>query len=203
MAFADHNGRPLERYVVNVLSAGPGGLVDRYVERLPSRLGGRVSYGLASAWALAACSRARLRLRLRGLAGRAPDEVVEREVAAYLLGLCNGAVFGGGMRLAPDAEPDDGLLDVVSIACDSKWTIARHLPKVYRGRHLGVPGVEVLRCRGIEVELLDAPAAARFALDLDGEPLGRLPLRADLLPGALTMLAPARAGSGAVTATAS
>ena len=42
VAFRDHDGRPLERYVVNVLSVGPGGLVDRYVEKIPSLLGGRV-----------------------------------------------------------------------------------------------------------------------------------------------------------------
>lgn len=188
VAFRGHDGRPIERYVVNVLSVGPGGLVDRYVEKIPSLLGGRVSYGVASAWALAACPRARLRLRLSGVTGP-----VEREVSTYLLGLCNGAVFGGGMRLAPDAVPDDGLLDVMSVACDSKWTVARHLPKVYGGRHLGVPGVEALRCRAVEVELLDEAAAARFALDVDGEPLGRLPLKAELVPGALTMLAPAPA----------
>jgi diacylglycerol kinase family enzyme len=193
VGFVDHAGAACERYVVNVLSAGPGGLVDRYVEKIPRLAGGRLSYGLASAWALTRCPRARLRLRLIGLVGYGPDEVVEREVSTYLLGLCNGAVFGGGMRLAPAAVPDDGLLDVVSIAPDSKWSVARNLPKVYRGRHLSVPGVELLRCRGVEVELLDEAAADRFALDVDGEPLGRLPLRAELVPGALAMPAPERA----------
>jgi diacylglycerol kinase family enzyme len=195
VGFADHAGQACERYVVNVLSAGPGGLVDGYVERMPRLAGGRLSYGLASVWALAQCPRARLRLRLYGFVGRGADEVVEREVSTYLLGLCNGAVFGGGMRLAPAAVPDDGLLDVVSIGPDSKWTVARHLLKVYRGRHVSVPGVELLRCRGLEVELLDASAGARFALDVDGEPLGRLPLRAELLPAVLEVLAPAPAPS--------
>ncbi len=195
VGFCDDAGEPCERYVVNVLSVGPGGLVDGYVERFPRLLGGRLSYGLAAAWALVECPRVRLRVRFTGLAGGRPDDVVEREVSTYLLGLCNGAVFGGGMRLAPTAVPDDGLLDVVSIAPDSKWTVARKLPTVYRGRHLDVPGVELLRCRGLEIELLDATAAERFALDVDGEALGRLPLRAELLPGALAMLAPAPGAS--------
>jgi len=186
----DHGGRPLSRYVVNVLSVGPGGLVDRYVELVPALAGGRLAYGLAAAWALIVCPRARLRLRLHGLPGREPGVVVERELSTYLLGVCNGAVFGGGMRLAPGAVPDDGLLDVVSVAPRSKWVVARHLLKVYRGRHLGVPGVEVLRCRGLDVELLEPSLAARFALDVDGEPLGRLPARVELLPAALEMLAP-------------
>jgi YegS/Rv2252/BmrU family lipid kinase len=190
VGFCDHTGRPVTRYVVNVLSAGPGGLVDRYVQRVPALAGGRLAYGLAAAWALVECPRAALRLRLRGLAGHSPDEVVERDLSTYLLGVCNGAVFGGGMRLAPGAAPDDGLLDVVSIAPRSKWIVARHLLKVYRGRHLGVPGVELLRCRGLDVELLEPALAADFTLDVDGEPLGRLPLRVELVPGALRMLAP-------------
>jgi len=194
VGFCDHGGRPLSRYVVNVLSAGPGGLVDRYVELVPALAGGRLAYGLAAAWALVECPRAGLRLRLRGLPGREPGAVVERELSTYLLGVCNGAVFGGGMRLAPGAVPDDGLLDVVSIAPRSKWVVARHLLKVYGGRHLGVPGVEVLRCRGLDLELIEPSLAARFALDVDGEPLGRLPARVEMVPAALEMLAPASTG---------
>ena len=192
VGFRDDAGRACVRYVVNVASVGPGGLVDRYVERFPRLLGGRLSYGLAAAWALVECPRMRLRVRLTGLAGARPGDSVERVLSTYLLGLCNGAVFGGGMRLAPAAVPDDGLLDVVSIAPDSKWVVARNLPTVYRGRHLDVAGVELLRCRGLAVEPLDESAAEGLTLDVDGEALGRLPLRAELLPGALSMLAPAR-----------
>ena len=189
--FCDHAGRPVTRYVVNVLSAGPGGLVDRYVQLVPALAGGRLAYGLAAGWALVECPRAGLRLRLRGLRGQESGEVVERDLSTYLLGICNGAVFGGGMRLAPGASPDDGLLDVVSIAPRSKWIVARHLLKVYRGRHLGVAGVELQRCRGLDVELLEPALAGRFTLDVDGEPLGRLPLQVELVPAALEMLAPA------------
>jgi diacylglycerol kinase family enzyme len=188
VAFRDHDDAPVERYVVNMLSAGPGGLVDRYVERLPALVGGRLSYGLAAAWALVRTPRARLRLRLWD--DPAGEAVVERELDTWLLGVCNGPVFGGGMRLAPGARVDDGMIDVVSIGPARKLTVARHLPAVYRGRHVLVPGVEVLRCRGLEVEL-GAPAdPERFALDVDGDALGRLPLRARLVPGALTVLAP-------------
>jgi len=191
VGFHDHAGRPVTRHVVNVLSAGPGGLVDRYVQLVPALAGGRLAYGLAAAWALVECPRAELRLRLWGLAGHESGEIVERGLSTYLLGVCNGAVFGGGMRLAPGASPDDGLLDVVSIAPRSKWVVARHLLKVYRGRHLAVAGVELLRCRGLDVELLDPALATRFTLDVDGEPLGRLPLRVELVPAALEILAPA------------
>ncbi len=187
VSFRDHDGAPAERYVVNVLSAGPGSLVDRYVDRLPALVGGRASYGLAAAWALVRTPRGRLRLRTWD----DPDgeAVAERELTTWLLGVCNGPVFGGGMRLAPGARVDDGLIDVVSIGPERKRTVARHLLSVYRGRHVLVPGVEVLRCRGLELELLEPTDPARFALDVDGDALGRLPLRARIVPGALTVLA--------------
>ena len=78
----------------------------------------------------------------------------------------------------------------MSIGPARKRTVARHLPSIYSGRHLLVPGVEVLRCRGVEVDLLAPADPARFALDVDGDALGRLPLRARLVLGALALLAP-------------
>jgi diacylglycerol kinase family enzyme len=185
---SDERGETIERYVVNVVSAGPGGLVDRYVATYPRLVGGRLAYGLASVRALIECPRAALRLRIT--APGDADGAVEREVSTYLLGVCNGAVFGGGMRLAPMARPDDGVLDVISIGPSTKWTVLGNLPKVYRGDHLEVPGVEHVRCRALEVELLDAGAAERFALDVDGEALGRLPLRVEVVPAALTTFVP-------------
>ena len=193
VSFAGHDGAPLERYVVNVLSAGAGGLVDRYVERLPGAIGGRLSYGLAAAWALVRTPRARLRLRCWDDADGA--RVTERELAAWVVGVCNGPLFGGGMRLAPAARVDDGVIDVVSIGPERKRTVARHLPSIYRGSHVLVPGVEVLRCRGLELELLEPADPARFALDVDGDALGRLPLRAAVVPGALSVLAPDAGGA--------
>ena len=183
--FTGNDGRPARRYVVNVLSAGAGGLVDRYVAGLPRALGGRAAYLLASLRALAVCPRARLLMRTTDAAGA----VAERELAAYLVCVCNGRVFGGGMRVAPMADPGDGLLEVVVAATDTKWGLVRALPKVYAGTHLGVPGVEHLSATRVELELLDGEAAGRFLLDVDGDPLGRLPVALEVVPGALTMLA--------------
>jgi diacylglycerol kinase (ATP) len=182
--FTDDEGRPARRYVINVLSAGPGGLVDRYVAGLPRALGGRAAYLLASLRALAVCPRARLLMRTTDAAGVA----AERELSAYLVCVCNGRVFGGGMRVAPMADPGDGLLEVVIAATETKWDLVRALPRVYAGTHLGVPGVEHLTATRIALELLDGEAAGRFLLDVDGEPLGRLPVTLEVVPGALTML---------------
>ncbi len=203
--FTGHDGGPAERYVVNVLSAGPGGLVDRYVAGYPRFVGGRLAYALASVRALIECPKARLRLVARGVPSAASEAStgadlsatamagagdLEREVATYLLAVCNGIAFGGGMRMAPMAVPDDGLLEVMSVSTANKRTVLANMPKVYRGEHLEVPGVEHFSCRGLDVELLDARAAERFALDVDGEALGRLPLSIEVMPKALAVFAP-------------
>src|SRR5712692_9638147 len=54
--------------------------------------------------------------------------------------VCNGASFGGGMRIAPSARPDDGLLDVVWLGVVGRLELARWLPTVYWGGHLPIPG---------------------------------------------------------------
>ena len=131
-------------------------------------------------------------MRLRWRAAE-PDPAAEqtRELSTYLVALCNGAAFGGGMRVAPMAVPDDGVLELISVGVDSKWTIVGNLQRVYSGRHLEVPGVEHLRCRSLDIELLDDGVAERFALDVDGDALGRLPLHAEVVPGALDVTVPA------------
>jgi diacylglycerol kinase (ATP) len=170
----------VERHFVNVLSAGPGGLVDTYVRRMPGWLGGAVGYNLVSLLALVRCPRARVHLTCEG-----PDGPVDRELSTYLVAVCNGRVFGGGMRIAPMAQPDDGVLELILVSPANKRTLARKIPTVYRGTHLGVEGVEHLRCRAVRLELLDDAARQRFLLDVDGEPLGSLPVEVDIVPGAL------------------
>jgi diacylglycerol kinase family enzyme len=97
----------------------------------------------------------------------------------------NGCYFGGGMRVAPDARPDDGLFDVVWIRGSSRAKLVRKLPLLYQGRHVGLPEVSVRR--GTVVEAEPARPDADVRIEIDGEPLGGLPVRFELLPGALTL----------------
>ncbi len=59
--------------------------------------------------------------------------------------VCNGRFLGGGMMMCPDAEPDDGLFDVLLIGDVTKRDLAFVLPKTYKGRHLPHPRLELLR----------------------------------------------------------
>ena len=62
----------------------------------------------------------------------------------------NGRYFGGGMQVAPGARPDDGLLDVVVVPGLSKPRLLAELPRIYRGTHIGVGGVQARRGRVLE-----------------------------------------------------
>lgn len=75
------------------------------------------------------------------------------EGEAMLVAFGNTHRFGGGMRIAPEAVPDDGLLDVVVVRRIPKATLLRVFPRVYRGTHLGHPAVETFRTREVVVNV--------------------------------------------------
>jgi len=105
--------------------------------------------------------------------------------SGYSVAVCNSGVFGGGMYLAPDAKVDDGLLDVVMIADQSKLAYLRGLPRVFKGTHLDHPAVTLLQGREVTFGA-DRP----FTAYADGDPLVDLPTTVRALPNALRVVAP-------------
>jgi diacylglycerol kinase (ATP) len=99
--------------------------------------------------------------------------------------VANGRWHGGGMKLAPDATPDDGLFDVVLIGDITKLDFVTTSPKLYSGGHVHHPRVEVLRSASIEVD-----AAAPLPVELEGEPIGTTPARFEVVPHALRVRVP-------------
>jgi YegS/Rv2252/BmrU family lipid kinase len=108
-----------------------------------------------------------------------------RSFAGYSVAVCNSGVFGGGMFLAPDAKLDDGLLDVVLIAAQSKLAYLRGLPRVFKGTHLQYPAVELIQGREVTFAA-DRP----FTAYADGDPIAALPATVRALPRALRVVAP-------------
>jgi YegS/Rv2252/BmrU family lipid kinase len=110
----------------------------------------------------------------------------QRSYTGWSVGACNSKAYGGGMYAAPDAELDDGLLDVVVCERTSKLNfVTRVLPRVFRGTHVNLPYVHVLRAREVSVRS-DRP----FTMYADGDPAGDLPVTVRLRPGALAVLVP-------------
>jgi YegS/Rv2252/BmrU family lipid kinase len=178
------DGEERERFFVNIVSAGMGGLVDRYVAETSKAAGGKVAYFAASVRALARCREGRLRCSVT----RA-GETSERRIRSYMIAICNGRWFGSAMHVAPMAEIDDGKLEVVSIGAPSKLALAASAQKIYSGAHLREPGVVSFACEKIAIDLENEEARGVFLLDVDGEPLGGLPMRVEVMPRALRVRA--------------
>lgn len=135
---------------------------------------------------------------LRAMAAYKPARFVvsvdgdERRFAASNVVVANSGYYGKGMKVAPAARVDDGLLDIVVIEASSKLSLMRSLPKVYDGKHVDLPQVTVLT--GTRVELR-ADASRPVPVGGDGEPLGSLPPQSgqpavvEVLPGALSVIA--------------
>jgi len=180
--FVGPDGSLVQRHFVNVLSAGLGGLVDRYIERMPAWLGGKAGYYLAALAAVATSREQPLRARITW-----QGENREDIIPAYLVAVCNGRWFGGGMDVAPMALPDDGRLEVVTVTAPTKFYLAKRVRGVYTGRHLDEPTVHHFPCQHLELSLEDPEAERNYFLDLDGEAVGSLPLSVELLPRRLRL----------------
>jgi diacylglycerol kinase (ATP) len=98
----------------------------------------------------------------------------------------NGVYAAGGMKVAPDAAPDDGLFDVVTMGDFTKAEFVTTFPRIYRGTYVRHPKIEVLRAATASVE-----AASPLPVVLDGEQPGTTPATFTVVPGALRLRVPA------------
>jgi diacylglycerol kinase (ATP) len=164
------------RWFANVASVGMSGAIAQRANETTKTLGGRMSYLLATLSVFARWQVGDVRVsvdeNVRG--GRMHDVIV-----------ANGRYLGGGMMICPDAEPDDGMFDVLLIGDLTKRDLLLTLPKTYRGRHLPHPKAELLRGKTVTV---DAPEP--LPLELDGEQPGTTPVRFELVPRALRVRVP-------------
>src|SRR5262249_1113905 len=136
-------------YFVNILSVGMGGLVDRYVADAPRLLGGKAAYFGAS---LKALLNARLgKVRCTVTHGGKTEEHL---IASFMIAICNGRYFGGGMKVAPMAELDDGVFEIVALGATSKLGFAMTSGSIYKGDHIGQAGTVHVRGEKIKLELV-------------------------------------------------
>jgi diacylglycerol kinase (ATP) len=109
----------------------------------------------------------------------------ERQFSGMLVAVGNGVSYGGGMKVTPDAESDDGELDLCVLGAVSKPTFVRTFPKVFSGRHVQHPSVQMMRGKEIEIS-----ADRSFDVYGDGERLGPLPATFTVMPSALMIVVP-------------
>lgn len=167
---------PLDRAFINVADAGIGGVVVERVNRSRKPLGGTVAF----LWALLTSFWSYVNIPMKIVV----DSVTVHEGPAATAIVANGSYFGGGVKIAPAARPDDGSLDIVVVGDINKADLLSQIPHIYRGTHVHHPKVSIYHGREVWVE-----AAVPSPLDLDGEQPGYTPFRVSLDPAALEVLA--------------
>lgn len=165
---------PLDRHVVGSVPCGLDALIAARAATLPRWLGAQ-SYTAAVLPEIS---------RLRPMAYRLEldDQVLELE--ALVVAVCNMPIYGGGMRIAPDADPHDGLLDVIVIEPVGPAAAVRLLAGVFSGRHSNHPAVRIERARRVSV------AGPSLVAHGDGEALCPLPVDCSVVPDAIDVVVP-------------
>lgn len=159
---------------VNVAGSGFDAVVARRINEGYRYLRGTTAYVAAVLGSLRTFQPARLHLEIDGIA---------HETTAMLCAIANAKSYGGGMRVAPNAELDDGLLDVVVVEGLSRTAFLRAFPRVFAGTHVSHPKVRVFRGRNVFLRT-ESPLPVLN----DGELIGETPVRFEVLPGVLKVL---------------
>lgn len=174
------DGQPVKRYFINIGSFGMGGDVVNLIENSPlhKHLGGTPGFLLATLQSMARFRPQRVRLKI--------DHTLDLQQSILHVAVANGQAHGGGMRVAPKAQIDDGWFELVVLTGVGPLEAAMTLPRVYTGQHLEAPCVRYLRCRHLVAEPLDT---APLWLEVDGESPGKLPATFELLPRLINLKA--------------
>jgi diacylglycerol kinase (ATP) len=177
VTFRTWAGSESQVHFANVASVGISGAIAKRANESSKALGGKVSYYWSTLTVFVRWQTGEMRVSVddESRAGKMIDVMV-----------ANGRFLGGGMMMLPEAEPDDGLFDVLLIGDVTKRDLAFTLPKSYRGKHLPHPRLEVLRGRVVTV---DAPEP--LPIEIDGEQPGTTPARFEVVPRALRLRVPA------------
>lgn len=172
-------GGSVTRHFINIADAGIGGDVVDRVNRSSKRLGGDLTFLVASLVSL-------LRWKNQPMRASVDGEVFDFGAAQQVV-IANCRYFGSGMMIAPDADPEDGLFDVVMVGDVGIVESLRGLSQIKAGKHVeeGNPKYTLVRGRRVEVT-----SPSQVLVEMDGEQPGRLPATFEVVPAALRMIVP-------------
>jgi YegS/Rv2252/BmrU family lipid kinase len=174
LEYRAHDGQTQKRYFANICSFGVSGVVDQEVNRSSKALGGKLSFMIASTRAMLKYDDRKVRFSVDG----GPGE----DVMVTTLAVANGKYFGGGMKVAPDANVSDGQFDVTIWTGYTLMDFALKQGSIYSGEHVNWKGTRRLKCK-----TFTADSAQEVLIDCDGEQPGKLPCKMTILPGAIQL----------------
>ena len=170
------------RFFINVAGVGFDAGV---IERMPSRKLGRIAYLVGLLRELASYRPLPLRLKIGSGKPGEVQAVEERNASAFVFFACINRYCGGGMLVAPEAQNDDGLLDLTLVRHLGRLELLLNLRRLFDGSLASHPKVSTWRCAAASIE-----AAAGTAIEADGELVGHVPAVISVLPRALRVIAP-------------
>jgi diacylglycerol kinase (ATP) len=176
VSFRTWGGEEAERWFANVGSVGMSGAVAQRANGMSKALGGKATFFYALTRVFLEWENTDVTVRFDGQ---------ERHGKMHDVIVANGVWHGGGMMLAPDARPDDGAFDVTLIGDVGKVDFLTTASKLYKGKHIGHPKIEVVRTSRVEVD-----AAEHLPIELEGEQVGTTPATFEVVPGALRVRVP-------------
>jgi diacylglycerol kinase (ATP) len=176
VSYREWGGAEGERYFANVGSVGMSAAVAQRANGMSKALGGKATFFYALVRVFFEWENTVVSVQL-------DDE--RRKARLHDVIVANGKWHGGAMMLAPEAQPDDGLFDVVLIGDVTKRDFVTTAPKIYKGTYLSHPKVELMRSRTVVVE-----APERLPIELDGEQVGTTPARFEIVPAAVRVRVP-------------
>ncbi len=166
-------GQPAHRFFLNNASFGLDGEVAQAALKSTGLLRGSLPYVLGFVRCLFTYRNKNIQLQVA-------DETENLRILSLII--ANGGLFAGGMRVAPEADLSDGLLDVAIVGDMGKLELLRAFPSVYRGKHVGHPKVRLVKTDRITVQSTD-----RVLIQADGEFVGEAPATFRVLPSALNV----------------
>ena len=171
------------RYFCCVAGVGLDGEVARRANRLPRWLRGHGGYVLSLAPTI--FSFAPLPMKVSAPTEDSADWTIRSDRPTMLAAFANAPLYGGGMKIAPRAKMDDGLLDVCIVGAVDRLRLLRLFPTVYSGNHLNIPEVEYFQASRVRVE-------TEHPLDVyaDGEFVCGTPVEVGVVRGSLRVVAP-------------
>ncbi len=173
----DANGLKVKRCYINISSVGLSGLVAGFMKTVTRRFGSRTAYFLATLQAIRAFKPATLLIT--------SDDMHMTLENCSLVSLANGRYFGSGMKIAPDAELDDGKLDLITIQDLGALFFIQHGIRVYQGTHTSLPNIHAHQGRNVMVQSLTKDSVY---VEVDGELFAELPARYSVMQQALPIV---------------